>query len=95
MSWIKRPGYTPAAVAASYPGGKMWILGDSPAIGLILFDERYSFVYRPAPRFTPDSRYLPAPDPQRLIRVYTEIDREFILSDFYAKLRWHFGADPK
>lgn len=91
----KRPGYTPAAVAASYPGGEMWILGDSPAIGLILFDERYSFVYRPAPRFTPDSRYLPAPDPQRLIRVYTEIDREFILSDFYAKLRWHFGADPK
>lgn len=95
VSWIKRPGYTPAAAATSYPGGEMWILGDSPAIGLILFDERYSFVYRPAPRFTPDSRYLPAPDPQRLIRVYTEIDREFILSDFYAKLLWHFGADPK
>lgn len=73
----------------------MWILGDSPAIGLILFDERYSFVSLPAPRFAPDARYLPAPDPQRLIRVYTEIDREFILSDLYAKLRWHFGTQPE
>ena len=88
---IQRPGCTPGALAASYPGGEMWILGDSPAIGLILFDQRYSFETRPAPRIAPDCSYLPGDDPARIIRVYTAIDRDFTLDDFYPKLRYHFG----
>lgn len=89
--WIKRPGYTPGARAASYPGGEMWILGDSPAVGLILFDQRYSFETRPAPRIAPDCTYLPGDSPNRMIRVYTEIDRDFIMDDFYAKIRYYFS----
>ena len=90
--WIRRPSYTPQAAAAAYPGGEMWILGDQPAVGLILFDQRYSWHMQRAPRIDENNRYIPGNDPGRMIRVYDEIDRDFIMDDFYAKLKYCFGA---
>ena len=89
--WINRPGYTEAEMACGYPGGEMWILGDNDLIGLMLFDQRYSFELRPCPRVDADCNYLPGDKPEKKIRVYTEIDREFIMDDFYAKIQYYFG----
>lgn len=88
-AWIKRPGYSNAAFSASYPGGEMWIMGDSPTVGVIMFDERYSFHTRTAPRFKADGSY-DFPENGRRIRVYDVIDREFIMNDFYSKLKYYF-----
>ncbi|MBO5504148.1 MAG: nucleoside hydrolase [Lachnospiraceae bacterium] len=93
--WIRRPSYTPQAAAAAYPGGEMWIFGDQPAVGLILFDQRYSWHMQRAPRIDGNIRYVPGDDPDRMIRVYDEIDRDFIMDDFYAKLKYCFGTQEK
>lgn len=90
MDWIKRPGYTKGAASASYPGGEMWILGDSPTVGVIMFDQRYSYHTQSAPRFRKDGTYE-YPETENVIRVYDEIDREFIMDDFYAKIKYHFS----
>lgn len=91
IDWIKRPNYTRAENSAAYPGGEMWIMGDSPAVGLILFDQRYRFEVRTAPRIVEGCRYIEGARPERKIRVYTSIDRDFIMDDFYAKLKYYFG----
>lgn len=92
LDWIKRPGYTKGAAAASYPGGEMWILGDSPTVGLIMFDERYSYHTAKAPRFHADGTYEYL-ETENTIRVYDEIDREFIMDDFYAKINYYFSDE--
>lgn len=91
IEWIKRPTYSAAAMAAGFPGGEMWIMGDQPTVGLISFDQRYSFEFRGAPRFAKDCSYILRDDNPRKIRVYTEIDRDFIMDDFYAKMKYYFG----
>lgn len=61
------------------------ILGDSPAIGLMLFDDCGAYELRPAPQFADDLTYRHTGE-NRPIRVYTSMDARFILEDFYAKL---------
>ncbi|MBR1585232.1 MAG: nucleoside hydrolase [Clostridia bacterium] len=61
-------------------------LGDSPAIGLILFDDCGQWKWQPAPEFDDQMRYIHNGQ-YRPIRVYENIDSRFILEDFYAKLR--------
>ncbi|PHV70451.1 nucleoside hydrolase [Sporanaerobium hydrogeniformans] len=65
--------------------GESWVLGDSPAVGLILYEHRFEFDYIPAPQITQDMTYIHT-GLNRPIRVYRKIDSRLILEDFYCKL---------
>lgn len=62
------------------------ILGDSPAVGLILYDDCGEWEWKPAPEFDDDMNYIHN-GKNRPIRVYKNIDARFILEDLYAKLK--------
>lgn len=61
------------------------ILGDSPAIGIILFNDCGEWEWNAAPEFDADMNYIHS-GKNRQIKVYKNIDARFILEDLYAKL---------
>ena len=61
------------------------ILGDSPAIGVILYNDCGKWSWCPAPEFDENMNYIHN-GKHRAIKVYSSIDSRFILEDFYAKL---------
>lgn len=61
------------------------ILGDSPAIGLIIFNDCGEWEWKPAPEFDANMNYVHN-GKNRPIKVYKNIDSRFILEDLYAKL---------
>ena len=64
-------------------------LGDSPAIGVMMYPECGWFDWLAAPEFNPEMNYVHT-GRNRPIRVYRAVDQRFILEDFFAKLaRWH------
>lgn len=75
----------PGPRASAFRTGESWVLGDSPAIGLILYEHRFEFDWVPAPRVAADGHYLPGGE-NRPIRVYRRVDSRLILEDLYAKL---------
>ncbi len=75
-----------------WPKGEIWVLGDSPAVSLLLDEQEFDYDWLPAPDIGPDMRYLAKPG-NRPIRVYRSIDSRFLLGDFYAKLEW-FARHP-
>ena len=82
-----------------WPKGEMWMLGDSPAVSLLLDDHAFEYDLRPAPTIRKDGAYEPAKsDSERLIRVYRTVDSRFTLEDMYAKLALFHeassGPDP-
>lgn len=68
-----------------FRSGETWVLGDSPAVGLLLYEHQYQFDWIPAPRIGSDMQYIHT-GRNRPIRVYKSIDPRLILEDFYAKL---------
>jgi inosine-uridine nucleoside N-ribohydrolase len=60
-------------------------LGDSPAIGVMMYPECGWYEWRPAPEFNSEMNYVHT-GRNRPIRVYRAIDQRFILEDFFAKL---------
>jgi hypothetical protein len=69
-----------------FRSGETWVLGDNPAVGLILYEHRFCFEWRCAPHISPDMTYHHT-GRNRPIRVYGSIDSRLILEDMYAKLR--------
>lgn len=65
--------------------GESWVLGDSPAVGLILYEHRFCFDWVKAPSITEAQTYVESPF-NRPIRVYNSIDSRLILEDMYAKI---------
>lgn len=65
--------------------GEYWCLGDSPAVGVLLFPHVYDFEWIPAPTITETMNYIPN-KLNRPIKVFKRIDSRFIMEDFYAKL---------
>ncbi len=61
------------------------ILGDSPAIGIILYNDCGEWEWKPAPEFDSAMNYIHT-GKNRPIKVYKNIDSRFILEDLYAKL---------
>lgn len=61
------------------------ILGDSPAVGLILYNDCGEWEWKPAPEFDDNMNYVHN-GKNRPIKVYKNIDARFILEDLYAKL---------
>lgn len=70
---------------AHWPKGEMWVLGDSPAVALLLDEHMFEYDNVAAPRIDSQMRYVPGQE-GRTIRVYRSIDARFTLEDFYAKL---------
>ena len=62
------------------------VLGDSPAIGVMMNDNCGRWNYKPAPEFEDGMHYIHN-GKNRPIRVYENIDNRFSLEDFYAKLQ--------
>lgn len=62
------------------------ILGDSPAIGIIIFNDCGEWEWKPAPEFDEHMNYVHNGN-HRPIKVYKNIDARFILEDLYAKLQ--------
>lgn len=75
----------PESVADAFRTGESWVLGDNPAVGLILYEDRFDYDWVQAPQITGDSQYVQA-GLQRPIRVYKRVDSRLILEDLYAKL---------
>ena len=61
------------------------ILGDSPSIGLMLYDDCGKWTWKPAPEIDENMNDIHN-GKNRPIRVYETIDARFILEDLYAKL---------
>ncbi|MFY1636425.1 nucleoside hydrolase [Solwaraspora sp. WMMB335] len=74
-----------------WPAGESWVLGDSPAVGVLLDEQWMDHERVPAPAIRPDLRYRPRPDNPRTIRCYRSVDARFILEDLYAKLVLAYG----
>lgn len=70
---------------SAFRTGETWVLGDSPAVGLILYEHRFEFDWVNAPLITQDQAYVHT-GLNRPIRVYKNIDSRLILEDMYAKL---------
>ena len=60
-------------------------LGDSPAVGVIMYPDCGRWQWRPAPLFNEQMFYIHTGQ-NRPIRVYETIDARFIHEDFFAKL---------
>lgn len=71
--------------ASDFRTGETWVLGDNPALGLILYEHRFEFDWVTAPMVTQDGSYVPDIR-NRPIRAYRRIDSRLILEDMYAKL---------
>ncbi|MBD2847229.1 nucleoside hydrolase [Paenibacillus sp. IB182496] len=71
--------------SARWPKGEMWMLGDSPAVSLLLDDHEFDYDLIDPPYITPDMGYAPGKG-GRQIRVYRSVDARFTLEDMYAKL---------
>lgn len=61
------------------------ILGDSPSVGIMLYEDCGTWNLRKRPFFNQDMTYNYSEDYGE-IRVYEDIDARFILEDLYAKL---------
>lgn len=75
-----------AARKNNFRTGETWVLGDSPAVGLLLYEHRFEFDWVQAPLITKDMTYV-STGLNRPIRVYKSIDSRLILEDFFAKLK--------
>jgi inosine-uridine nucleoside N-ribohydrolase len=70
---------------SGFRSGESWVLGDSPAVGLVLYEERYDYDWVPAPIIGSDMQYIHTGQ-NRPIRVYNRIDSRLILEDLFSKL---------
>lgn len=77
---------------SAFRTGETWVLGDSPAVGLILYEHRFEFDWVPAPYITEEHAYVHT-GLNRPIRVYRSIDSRLILEDLYAKLQLFAETD--
>ncbi|MBQ9643972.1 MAG: nucleoside hydrolase [Lachnospiraceae bacterium] len=70
---------------SDFRSGETWVLGDSPAVGVLLYEHRFCYDWVQAPLITRDMTYVQT-GLNRPIRVYREVDSHLILNDLYAKL---------
>ena len=73
------------SIKNAFRTGETWVLGDSPAVGLILYEHRWEFDWVNAPVIGASQEYIPSLI-NHPIRVYRRIDSRLILEDMYAKI---------
>lgn len=77
---------TEPGLSSAFRSGESWVLGDSPAVGLLLYEHRMLYDWIQAPLITHDQTYIQT-GLNRPVRVYRSIDPRLILSDLYAKVK--------
>jgi purine nucleosidase len=82
---LNEHAHEPGPRTSSFRTGESWVLGDSPAIGLLLYEHRFLYDWVQAPLIQDNNTYVHT-GLNRPIRVYHSIDSRLILDDFYAKL---------
>lgn len=87
---IMRPDKSDPGSYAGFANGEQWQLGDSPVVGLMLNAQIYDRDVIGAPYINDDSTYTLRPDNPHKIAVYRSVDSQFIMNDFYAKLRYQY-----
>ncbi len=70
---------------AGWTQGESWSLGDSPATAIAINPGCGHFKTIKAPTVTDDTSSIEDPDAP-MVRVYTDVDRRYILEDLIAKL---------
>lgn len=70
---------------SAFRSGETWVLGDSPAVGLLLYEDRFSYDWVQAPAIGRDMEYIHHKR-NRPIRVYRQVNSRLILEDLFAKL---------
>lgn len=90
---LEENGHTSFARATSRTG-EYWCLGDSPAIGVLLFAHMFDYDWVQAPYITDSMAYVKNCQ-NRPIRVYRRVDGRFILEDFFAKLALFAGREAR
>ena len=70
---------------SAFRTGETWVLGDNPAVGLLLYEHRFEYDWIPAPYITKEMAYVHT-GLNRPVRVYKSIDSRLILDDLYSKL---------
>lgn len=78
---------------SAFRTGETWVVGDSPAVGLLLYEHRFEFDWIQAPLVTDDMAYIQTAL-NRPIRVYRHIDSRLILDDLFAKLALFHTRHP-
>lgn len=78
---------------SAFRTGETWVVGDSPAVGLLLYEHRFEFDWIEAPLITADMAYVHT-KLNRPIRVYRTVDSRLILDDFFAKLALFHERHP-
>lgn len=86
--------YEDAPRASPFRTGETWVLGDNPAIGLLLYEHRFEFEWRQAPYVTVDGCYS-EDIRNRPIRVYKRVDSRLILEDLFCKLALFHQRHPE
>ena len=76
---------------AGWTQGESWSLGDSPAVAIAINPGCGNYTEAPAPWIAEDTSSV-CKDDSPVIRIYTSVDSRYILEDFFAKLRLHYGA---
>lgn len=82
---LEEHSYEDIPRTSAFRTGESWVLGDNPAVGLILYEHRFEFDWVPAPLITQEMSYVHT-GLNRPIRVYKSIDSRLILEDMYCKL---------
>lgn len=75
----------PGPRKSAFRTGETWVLGDNPAVGLILYEHRFLYDWVQAPLITTDMTYVQT-GLNKPIRVYKSIDSRLILDDMFAKI---------
>ena len=91
---MEEHSYEDAPRTSPFRTGETWVLGDNPAIGLLLYEHRFEFEWQLAPLVTAEGCY--SPDIRnRPIRVYKRIDSRLILEDLFCKLALFHQNHPE
>lgn len=85
LEQLNRHAHEDAPRKSAFRTGETWVLGDNPAIGLILYEHRFCYDWVQAPLITGDMTYVQT-GLNRPIRVYKSIDSRLILEDMFAKI---------
>ena len=83
----------PAPRNSEFRTGETWVIGDNPAVGLLLYEHRFEFDWVQAPYITQEMAYVHT-GLNRPIRVYKNIDSRLIIDDLFAKLELFHKKHP-
>lgn len=81
-----------------FPEGESWVLGDQPAVSVLLEYHEHSYDWKPAPLITQEMSYIHKlndklenrPPVDSIIKVYNDVDSRMTLEDLYSKLELNY-----